>query len=250
MTGKNRTSPGSDSDRNGDSLTILRQLTLVTFINRNGGVTRDRIRQHLASCRLRVSDRQIQRDLKELAPLFGLESRKREDDNRAYWHGTGQENWRRLFATSRKGSTDRGEDPLQLDRPDSKAIVVPLDRERTGRNQLKLLRILLIYEALPGENADDDWASLNGIQHELQQLGVCSCKRTLLRDLNVIRKHFLTLSGSSAKHGRNGPHQWQRVEGGEWFHGFEPRYPETALCNHQAMHRFLYGRAPAARLDC
>lgn len=245
MPGTNPHAPGRAGK---DSLTVLRLLALVSLLqHESSGMSMEAILGYLDKIRLPVSERQLQRDLKQLAPLFGLISRTSEIDGRVFWSGNRMEQWRFLFKLSGVGSTNLGEDPLGLDATTVEPIMLPGKPQRIGRNLLKLLRVLLIVEMLPSES-DPGWTSLNEIHQQLADLGVQGSLRTLSRDMAFIKQHFLVITWSShgACKGVQGP--WKRLEPNEWHHGFEPRFPKLEPEHHQAVRDFLYRRPPPGHL--
>lgn len=226
-----------------EALTLVRLMVLVKLLSEESGLTRESMLEYLKHKHLSVSDRQLQRDLRMLGPVFGIESTQ-GDDSRARWWCTNPDAWRGLFTPVGHGSTNLGEDPLHEDHPTLKPIVTAnVRRRRLGQTLLRLLRILLIVESLPSE-MDGGWAGLHEVAASLCSKGLNVNPRTLQRDMKFIQKHFLVWS----EKGQGRKQLWQRLEADDWSRGFEPRFPAADLGAYKEVHDFLYRKPPFARL--
>jgi len=226
-----------------EALTLVRLMVLIKLLSEKSGLTRESMLEYLKEKHLSVSDRQLQRDLRMLGPVFGIESTQ-GDDSRARWESTNPDAWRGLFTPVGHGSTNLGEDPLHEDHPTLKPIVTTnVGGRRLGQTLLRLLRILLIVESLPSE-MNGGWAGLDEVAASLCSKGLNVNPRTLQRDMKFIRNHFLVWS----EKGQGRKQLWQRLEDADWTRGFEPRFPTVDLGAYKEVQDFLYRKPPSARL--
>lgn len=232
------------------SLTVLRLLVLTRLLINTSGISLERMQEYLHKKRLRVSARQLQRDLRALSIPLSLTSQSNEEATCHYWWSKDSEAWRELFEPMGRGSTDPGSDPLGLDTPGSKPIVLeeplptkPRMPRELGRIYQRLFRILCIVEMLPEED-DDVGMDVASIQRELQARWFQVTARTVARDLEIVREHFLVEVRS------DGPRKqlWKRVDSGSWMSAFEPRFPSLNLEKSDAVQAFLYRNRPPAIL--
>ena len=231
------------------SRAMLRLLVLTRLLINTSGISLERMQEYLHKKRLGVSARQLQRDLRALTIPLSLTSQSNEEGTCHYWRSKDSEAWREFFEPVGRGTTDLGSDPLGLDTPGSKPIVLeePLPEPalpcELGRIHQRLFRILCIVEMLPEED-DDAWMDVASIQRELEARGFRITARTVARDLEIVREHFLVEVRSE------GPRKqlWKRIESGFWSDSFEPRYPSLNLEKSAAVQAFLYRNPPTARL--
>lgn len=231
------------------SLTVLRLLVLTRLLINTSGISLERMQDYLRKKRLRVSARQLQRDLRALTIPLSLTSQSNEEGTCNYWWSKDAEAWREFFEPVGRGSTDLGSDPLGLDTPGSKPIVLedPLQKPampcELGRIYQRLFRILCIVDMLPCED-DDVGMDVASIQRELQARAFQVTARTVARDLAIVREHFLVEVRS------DGPRKqlWKRVDSGSWMSAFEPRFPSRNLEKSDAVQAFLYRNRPPAIL--
>ena len=230
------------------SRVVLRLLVLTRLLIKSSGISLERMQEYLHKKRLGVSARQLQRDLRALTTPLSLTSQSNEEGTCHYWRSKDSEAWREFFEPLGRGTTDLGSDPLGLDTPGSKPIVLeePLQKPampcELGRIHQRLFRILCIVEMLPEED-DDVGMDVASIQLELQARGFEVTARTVARDLEIVREHFLVEVHSA------GPRKqlWKRVDSGCWLSAFEPRFPSLNLDKSDAVKAFLYRNPPPAR---
>lgn len=227
-----------------ESLYILRLLVLVDLLcHRYRSLTLEGIQERLRKRNLSVSDRQLQRDLKLLTTHFGIGSEADEDNPaRNRWMQKAPATWRHAFSSGSHGNADRGSDPFSCRSSDSRAITFGASASSVKGHVLKLIRILMIVEALPCED-EHAWFSTQDIVHALEANGMKVTTRTVQRDLTFIREHFLVLS----ERDRTNQQWWQRLDSCGWEDIFEPRFPRLDLSKEPAVLDFLYGRAQPGR---
>ena len=227
---------------------ILRLLVLARLLINSRGISMEYMQEYLRKKRLGVSERQLQRDLRALTIPLSLTSQSNEEDSRHYWWSKNSEAWREFFEPVGRGTTDLGSDPLGLDTPGSNPIVLeePLQKPELpcelGRIYQRLFRILCIVEMLPEED-DDAGMNVAIIQRELQARGFKVTARTVARDLEIVREHFLVEVRSEGSRKQ----LWKRVDSGCWVSAFEPRFPSLNLEKSDAVKAFLYRNPPPAR---
>jgi len=217
---------------NQESIAVLRRLTILHYCYWNyGGL--NSIADYLNSVNLGVSRRQLERTIQALTDSFDF--RKVSTNSGGIYY-----EWPDVISEDDAQGDELTDRWVSLAASDGRSsIVMGSASERKVEMKLcqKIKRIMLIVGLLPFHEAQDHGLSIKQIQTRLKQMDIFVSTRTLQRDMQFIKNHFVVFDFP----GRGRQSLWAKDERNDWIANFRPRFPRFVLEDPFAVARFLYG---------